>query len=101
MPHFLRLLESLLALMPLHVPTVVLGDFNDNLVDNQTSPLTSLMKGYGFRQYVTLPTTDNGSLLDHIYFNRHGPGLDGDVLIDVHDVYYSDHDSVFLSTNCV
>lgn len=101
MLHFLQLLRSLLALMPLHVPTVVLGDFNDNIFGKQSSLLTSLMEEHRFKQFVTLPTTDSGSLLDHIYFNRHGPSRHGDVHIDVHDVYYSDHDSIFLSINCV
>ncbi len=57
------------------------------------------MQKHGFKQFVTQPTTDSGSLLDHIYFNRHSDMIN--VHIDVHDVYYSDHDSVFLSTNCV
>ena len=58
------------------------------------------MEKHGYRQLVCQPTTDSGSLLDHIYFNKDDINND-EVIVDIHDVYYSDHDSVFVSTNCL
>ena len=101
MDDFMQLLESLLTLMPLNIPTIVIGDFNDNILNQKHSSLEQFMERNGFKQYVCTATTDSGSLLDHIYFNRHGSEFGDAVQIDVHDVYYSDHDAVFLTTNCL
>ena len=50
--------------------------------------MLQLMSSRRFSQLVQVPTTDSGSLLDHIYYN----GAVNDALIDVVDTYYSDHD---------
>ena len=94
---FQNLLYKLLQLLPEHVPTIILGDFNDNLISDRMSPLVRFMCKHGYKQYVSQPTTDNGSIIDHIYFNRD----DDNAIIDVHDVYYSDHDAVLLTINSV
>ena len=94
---FKNLLDELLQLLPEHVPTMILGDFNDNLISDRMSPLVRFMCKHGYKQYVSQPTTDNGSIIDHIYFNRD----DDNAIIDVHDVYYSDHDAVLLTINSV
>ena len=94
---FENLLYKLLQLLPEHVPTIILGDFNDNLTLDGMSPLVHFMCKHGYKQYVSQPTTDNGSIIDHIYFNR----VDDNAIIDVHDVYYSDHDAVLLTINSV
>ena len=52
----------------------------------------------GFSQLVSQPTTDSGSLLDYIYLNRRGHNETNEVITDVRDTYYSDHDAVFCST---
>lgn len=97
MTTFLANLQTLLDLMPLNVPTIILGDFNDNIFLDRKSQLTALMERYGFMQLVEDATTDGGSLLDHIYFNKHE--MMQNIIIDTHDVYFSDHDSVFFSTD--
>ena len=94
---FENLLDELLQLLPEHVPTIILGDFNDNLISDAMSRLVRFMCGHGYKQYVSRPTTDNGSIIDHIYFNRD----DDNAIIDVHDVYYSDHDAALLTINSV
>ena len=98
MDSFRTKLDDLLSVMPLNVPTVVLGDFNDNILSTRESPLTRLMKRYGFEQCISGPTTDSGSLIDHIYYNRRDDSTPEQLIIDIHDAYYSDHDSVFLTT---
>ncbi len=90
---FLPLLDSYLN----HVThqamaTVILGDFNENLRSCTNSRLLQFMSSIGFSQLVQHPTTDSGSLLDHIYYNQSPDGV-----VDVVDTYYSDHDACFLS----
>ena len=85
-------LESLLNVLPLNVPTIILGDFNDNLIDTKESNITKLMMTHGLRQMVSKATTDSGSCLDHIYFNK-----DIECFIDIQDIYFSDHDATFIT----
>ena len=49
------------------------------------------MNSHGFSQLVNQPTTDNGTLIDHIYI-RNTTSLNTN--IEVHDAYYSDHDCI-------
>ena len=76
------------------VPTIIVGDFNEDLLSRSTSSrILQLMSSRGFSQLVQVPTTDSGSLLDHIYYN----GITEDAVVDVIDTYYSDHDATYLS----
>ena len=92
---FLPLFADYLSRIPhQEMPTVVLGDFNEDLLQTATSSrLLRLMSSKGFSQLVKLPTTDSGSLLDHIYYN----GTATSTFVDVVDIYYSDHDATYLS----
>ena len=77
-----------------NVPTIILGDFNENLLYLQTEPpIVSLMSSHGYTQLVTCPTTAQGTLIDHIYYNNPSSR----VIIEIHDTYYSDHDTVYCS----
>ena len=94
---FLPLLNDYLSNLPHQthqgMPTVILGDFNENLLPSTSSSrLLQFMSSLGYTQLVAEPTTDSGSLLDHIYYNRSYQGF-----VDVVDTYYSDHDMCFLS----
>ena len=91
---FAQQLETLLLMMNLNIPTIILGDFNDNLNSSNESTITKLMQRYGLQQQVRNSTTDAGSLLDHIYFNR-----DCACSVKIHDAYYSNHDATFFTTN--
>ncbi len=75
------------------LPSIVLGDFNDDILANPDSRLVSLMSQYGFSQLVQTPTTDRGTLIDHVYYNRPSDH----VHVKVCDVYYSDHDVICCS----
>ena len=97
MNQFENLLCELLQFLTEHVPTIILGDFNDNLISYRMSPLVHFLCNHGYKQYVSQPTTGNASIIDHIYFNRDNDNA----IIDVHDVHYSDHDAVLLTTNYV
>lgn len=92
---FLQHFAEYLANIPHQtIPTVIVGDFNDDLLStSRPSRLTELMSSQGFLQLVKVPTTDSGSLLDHIYYN----GSVTSTFIDVVDTYYSDHDATYLT----
>ena len=76
-----------------NMPTIILGDFNHDILSQPKSSIVSLMSNYGFTQLVKAPTTTKGILIDHVYYNRPTNG----VIVDVHDTYYSDHDAIFRS----
>ena len=46
----------------------------------------------GFNQLIDQPTTDQGSLLDHVYFK----GV-STIQTEVCDTYYSDHDCTIIA----
>ena len=73
--------------------TIVVGDFNENLLLKKKTPLLDLMSSYRYTQIVTKPTTDQGSLLDHVYINE----VNICHTVDILDTYYSDHDAVLLT----
>ena len=84
---FIAMVEQLLSSTPLlHAEILVVGDFNDDLMGN-TTKISSWFESNGFNQLIDQPTTDQGSLLDHVYFN--GVSL---IQTEVCDTYYSDHD---------
>ena len=76
-----------------NTPTVILGDFNDNVLEQLESPIVSLMSTHGYAQLVNSPTTAKGTLIDHVYYNN----PNGSEIVEVHDTYYSDHNTVYWS----
>lgn len=75
------------------IPSIVLGDFNEDNLAKTDSRIANLMSHHGFLQLVQSPTTDNGTLLDHVYYNN-PCNL---IKVQVIDAYYSDHDIVHCS----
>ena len=51
------------------------------------------MSSRGFSQLVEVPTSDSGSLINHIYYNS----IAENTFVDVVNTYYSDHDTTYLS----
>lgn len=79
---------------PQIVPTIIVGDFNEDLLSGSTSfRVLQLMSSRGFSQLVQTPTTNFGSLPDHTYYNS----IAEDAFVDVVDTYYSDHDATYHS----
>lgn len=91
---FLNALTAILnhIAMP-DIPAIVLGDFNEDLLQKPDSRTLSLMSSRGYEQLVQSPTTDRGTMIDHVYYNRPS----GRAIVQVHDTYYSDHDTVYCS----
>ena len=71
------------------MPICVMGDFNEDILLTQEKHCCTMFQSKGFRQIVTKPTCDSGTLIDHIYTNTKLS-----VKTDVSDCYYSDHDYV-------
>ena len=61
--------------------------------DNRYSRILDIMTNSGYTQLVQSPTTDHGTMIDHVFYNKPG----NDVVVQVHDTYYSDHDTVYCS----
>ena len=70
--------------------SVIMGDFNIDM--NSDSPgakqLAQQMTNLGYRQLITSPTCDTGSIIDLIFTNF---PEDMDVRVGTLPVYYSDH----------
>ena len=96
----LTVLISVFNTLDFSLPSIVLGDFNEDfsplaLNDPDTTRLGRFMRDNSYNQLVKKCTTDRGTLIDHIYFNRTA----GDIDTKVCDCYYSDHDVVLLCTS--
>ena len=64
-----------------NTPTVILGDFNHDVLDQPKSPIVNLLSTHGYTQLVNSPTTAQGTLIDHVYSNLHD-----NINIEVHDI---------------
>ena len=71
------------------MPTCIMGDFNEDVLLNKDTHCCSILKQRGFKQMVTKPTCDSGTIIDHVYAS---PTLK--IETDVNDCYCSDHDCV-------
>lgn len=65
------------------LPTVILGDFNVDILSQPNSNVVKLMLDHGYTQLVTHPTTSNCTLLDHVYYNQPS----SDIIVQVCDKY--------------
>ena len=86
-------LELIISSLSPNIPAIILGDFNCDITNGKNTPLLQYMRSRGFSQLVTQPTTDNGTLIDHLYVTNITLLC---INLEVHDVYYSDHDCISL-----
>lgn len=64
---YLEQLRQLLLLLPHDgTATVIVGDFNQDMLMSDSS-IRRCMEQHGFRQLMDTPTTDGGTLIDHVY----------------------------------
>ena len=74
------------------VPTTIMGDVNENLLEK--SSFEKFMKSKGFSQMITQPTHIGGSIIDHLYVNE---AMKYKVFFfEQNCCYYSDHDIISL-----
>ena len=67
---FINFFTHMLTHLSLSQPCFILGDFNHDIYHQPDSRIIRLTSTYGFTQLVHSPTTDQGTLIDHIYYNR-------------------------------
>ena len=79
------------ALASRNKPTVIVGDFNINLLSaTHAASVQQELHKQGFKQYVKHATHISGSLLDHVYSNVN-------LAVWQAASYYSDHDILFIT----
>ena len=78
-----------------NTPGIILGDFNEDILNHPNSSIDRFISSYGFTQLVKSPTTPQGTLLDHVYYKNENAS--SNVVIKVQDTYYSDHDTVYFN----
>jgi hypothetical protein len=96
--YFISVLTYMLNNIDTSLPTIIMGDFNEDLYihanhTSQTIQLLTFMSNNGYRQLINTPTTDRGTLIDHIYSNI----TSCNIVTEVADCYYSDHDVLYCS----
>uniref|UniRef100_A0A671UFX1 ATP-dependent DNA helicase n=1 Tax=Sparus aurata TaxID=8175 RepID=A0A671UFX1_SPAAU len=92
MPLFKDNLGKLLDWLSLRPDTIaVMGDFNDNIL--KSSSVATFMTNKGFVQTVKQPTTENGTLIDHVYVKTTQHNVESLVL----PTYFSDHEGILCS----
>ena len=69
--------------------SIVMGDFNENLLASST-PIKNLMENSGFRQLVTFHTTENRTLIDHVYSTI--PSTE--IQVSLVPTYFSYHEAI-------
>ena len=74
---------------------LVIGDFNINWLDDveRRSLYNLMIDENSFQQLISNCTTDNGTLIDHIYTNL----IEEDVQAGTLETYFSDHKAIWIA----
>ena len=67
-----------------------MGDFDEDVL-HKNSQVKKSMDNHGYRQCVSVATTERGTLLDHVYVRNMN-----DVHVAVVPTYYSYHEAVII-----
>ena len=73
-----------------HVPTCIVGDFNEDVSITSNTRCCTMFILQGFKQMINKPTRDSGTIIDHVYISH----TLNTMQTDVTDCYYSDHDCI-------
>ena len=78
---------------------IITGDFNINwLVETDRRPLYNLLvRDKHYKQLISTYTTDNNTIIDHMYTNISNIDIQADVL----ETYFTDHKAVWASFHSV
>lgn len=86
------LFQKLNICIDLKEPVVKIGDFNFDIKDNHILD-NFFSTTFSFKQLIVQPTTDYGTILDHVYTNIATENIS---LSGTLESYYSDHKPVFI-----
>ena len=70
-----------------HVPTCIVGDFNEDVSIISNTCCCAMFRSQAFKQMISKPTHDSGTIIDHVYVSQ----TINTMQTDVTDSYYSDH----------
>ena len=86
---FMNLMLEIIAQFQ-HVPTCIVGDFNEDVSITSNTCCCTMFRLQGFKQFVDKPTHDSGTIIDHVYMSQ----TLNTMQTDVTDCYYSNHDCI-------
>ena len=75
---------------------IIVGDFNDNFLQQPKSQFVQQMAKQKFKQPVTTPTHLEGAILDHVYIQN----AKWELKVDINFRHYSDHAAISLVKDC-
>jgi exonuclease III len=94
MQFFIERLNLLLQEIHNHsMPSVIVGDFNADVLKECENTIVQKFAEFGFKQLVRFPTTEGGTCLDLVFVH----GLDMDISPSLVHTYYRYHDAVKVS----
>ena len=73
-----------------HIPTCIVGDFNEDVSVTSNTPCYAMFRSQAFKQMISKPTHDSGTIIDHVYVSQ----TINTMQTDVTDCYCSDHDFI-------
>ena len=88
--NFTKLLQEIQQLSCL---SIIVGDFNTNVLHCKENKLIKSLEKYGYTQIVNVPTTEGGTCLDLIFVC----GLEKMSMVNILPTFYSYHDAVQVS----
>ena len=86
---FMNLMLEIIAQFQ-HVPTCIVGDFNEDVSTTSKLCCSTMLRSQGFKQMVNKPIYDSGTIIDHLYMSE----TLNTTQTDVTDCYYSDCDCI-------
>ena len=86
---FMNLMLEIIAQFQ-HVPTCIVGDFNEDVPITSNMCCCTMFRLQGFKQMVNKSTHDSGTIIDHVYMSH----TLNTMQTDVTDCYYSDYDCI-------
>ncbi|KAJ8041127.1 ATP-dependent DNA helicase PIF1 [Holothuria leucospilota] len=93
---FLKVLTQLFTALTYNTTTIIMGDFNVNLLQDSSDndSLLFLMKSNNFKQIIHGITTDYNSCLDHVYGNFSHTNIEAS---GIQESFFSDHKMVWIT----
>ena len=73
-----------------NVPTCIVGDFNKDASFTSNTQCCTMFRLQGFKQMISKPTHDSGTIIHHAYVSH----TLNTIQTDVTDCYYSDQDCI-------
>ena len=86
---FMNLMLEIIAQFQ-NVPTCIVGDFNEDVSITSNMHCCTMLRLQGFKQMVSKPTHNSGTIIDHVYVSQTVHTMQTDVT----DCYYSGYDCI-------